>query len=292
MIKRIDLTNMRNLSILLGCAITFSVITQGCFCKTKHHHLEWNHYATAFCTPDEITFEVNREDPHLIIAYPRAYIAQRVEITINSTQSDLQKVAMIAKSFGDDCLREVYDEKVEHCPSTGPVIGLPGFPNNRGFLSKQIVDMEVTSNLTWSPDLPAGTSLKSQFYGLAITYGKYAQTCDKRPIQKLPINLDKAGSDGLIKVANKMIKYQNQEQTSEVHFDTLDKLLLEDMTYLGGYNSGTKATREEQVKHPCFDMIYLASPHPQAMAPQVLTFTITFKDGSTITSQLYVHAIA
>lgn len=229
-------------------------------CDRKEMKIELRHFATTFVLNKKLSYRYDDKDKTVIEISPSYGDTKYLVGEGDRSGKEYELYHSIAEKYGDTCHREIYT--VNKFESDMPI---------RVFLATPLVGLEVTSDIDWGQDLPAGASLNAQLVTVVMVFDKYVQTCTK--VEQKPISDEyPIQRPSMKKLIDEGIKGLKKSQIGELIIAPLSEIDFTKISYWGWSAIDYRSVRP---------YAYLSSDHPKFKEPQTLTFKATFKDGTT-----------
>lgn len=243
----------RQLPLLL--LLTTLIGITGCLPKLDDTEevITWNHFATGFVEKPAIYASQNRQTD-VIFLYSTISGKEDKNFVFILNEDQRNRVAEHAKQFGDKL----------KSPAT-----YRGLVRNGGavvplniYYTSPISTVEVSSSVDWGEELPAGSSLNSQFAYFTGCSDKFAKTQEKYDKQSAP---EEFPSQNQYYQQILRENFAQQPGTSEIMYGMLSDLDLTGKDYVGISTI----------------VMVLTSDHKDYRKPQDLTIKVTFRSGET-----------
>ncbi|MDO4770892.1 hypothetical protein [Porphyromonas sp.] len=257
---------MKRISCLAMIVSLLSLITSSC--DDREEKIELRHFATTFVLNKELSYRYEDKDKTVIEISPSYGDTKYLVGEGDHSGKEYELYHSIAEKYGDTCHREIYT--VNKFGSDMPI---------RFFLATPLVGLEITSDIDWGQELPAGASLNAQLVTVVMVFDKYVRTCTK--VEQKPASDEyPIQQPSMKKLIDEGVQGLKKSMTGELIVAPLSEI---DFTKIGYW--GWSAIDYRLVR----PYAYLSSDHPKFKEPQTLTFKATFKDGSTHTATLTIE---
>lgn len=257
---------MRKALHLITVVFLLSLITSSC--DDREVKIELRHFATTFVLKKKMSYTYEDKDKTVIEVSPSRGERESYIDESDRSEKNRELYNSIAEKYGDTCHREIYTRN--KFGSDAP---------ERMFLATPLVGLEVSSDIDWGQDLPAGASLNAQLVTVVMVFDKYVQTCTK--VEQKPLSDEyPIQQPSMKKLIDEGIKGLKKSQMGELIIAPLSEIDFTKIGYWGWSAIDCRLVRP---------YAYLSSDHLKFKEPQTLTFKATFKDGTTHTDTFVVN---